>query len=642
MKTIRVNRNKPVCRGVVFFFFSIFTVFYSNGQAFIEVPRLETLFPTPIDYLVQSSPVLVDLDGDNDLDAVIGEAYGTFRYFENIGGKYSEITGANNPFNDFTTGVNSMPTFADIDGDLDLDLISGEFYGRFFYYRNDNGVFTELTEVSNPFDGIKTTTRSAPTFADVDGDTDLDLISGDQDGEFYFFENNNGIFTPQTGVANPFDGLDVGKRSTPFFIDLDGDNDLDLVSGEQNGGFMYFQNNGGVFTAMTGLNNPFNTISASGNSTTFFGDIDNDGDKDLLSGQYFGRFLLFESNNGIYHSEKKETNPFGGYKIETGLSSPTFADLDGDNDLDLISGETYGDFKYYLNNNGFFEEQLGVNNPFDGLDVFVSSTPTFVDIDGDTDLDLVSGEYLGTIKYYKNNSGVFAEQTGVNNPFEGIDVGDYSAPFFVDIDGDTDLDLVSGEETGSFKYYQNNNGVYTEKTGVDNPFSALDVGEYSVPFFVDIDADNDLDLVSGEYGGTFKYYQNDNGVYTEQSGINNPFDGIDVGSNSYPTFVNWHGSGQLDLITGNVDGEFRAFETSVITGLTSQLKYNKEQLTLYPNPVQSSAKLNKGGDYQILNTLGMQIGSFIAADEKLIDFSSLRPGIYFITSNQGVVRMLKQ
>ena len=93
-----------------------------------------------------------------------------------------------------------------------------------------------------------------------------------------------------------------------------------------------------------------------------------------------------------------------------------------------------------------FIEEIG--SPFKGIDVSYHSAPTFGDLDGDGDLDLVVGEYDGVLNYYENvgsaASPSYVAVTGAASPFDGIDVGDTSAPALADVDGDGDLDLVVG------------------------------------------------------------------------------------------------------------------------------------------------------------------------------------------------------
>jgi Secretion system C-terminal sorting domain/FG-GAP-like repeat len=93
------------------------------------------------------------------------------------------------------------------------------------------------------------------------------------------------------------------------------------------------------------------------------------------------------------------------------------------------------------------------------LDIF--QPPTFADIDDDGDMDAFIGETNGHILYYKNTgtalAPVFAEQTGAANPFNGITVGSSSTPTFADIDRDGDMDAFIGARAGTIKYYINSN-----------------------------------------------------------------------------------------------------------------------------------------------------------------------------------------
>ncbi|CAM9802432.1 unnamed protein product, partial [Heterosigma akashiwo] len=70
------------------------------------------------------------------------------------------------------------------------------------------------------------------------------------------------------------------------------------------------------------------------------------------------------------------------------------------------------------------------------------------DVDDDGDLDWVVGGSDGTLSYFKNEgsktSPSFEEITDGTSPFDGIDVGKYSVPAFIDYDDDGDLDLVVG------------------------------------------------------------------------------------------------------------------------------------------------------------------------------------------------------
>ena len=166
----------------------------------------------------------------------------------------------------------------------------------------------------------------------------------------------------------------------------------------------------------------------------------------------------------------------------------------------------------------------------------------------------------------------FTEQTLTANPFDGVDVGATSAPTFVDIDNDGDKDAFIGESNGSIKYYKNtgtaSSPIFTEQTLTANPFDGVDVGSNSTPTFVDIDNDGDKDAFIGSYAyGYIKYYKNtgtaSSPAFTAQTGTANPFNGVTFGTcYSRPTFVDIDNDGDKDAFIGEYGGTINYYKNT--------------------------------------------------------------------------------
>jgi VCBS repeat-containing protein len=282
------------------------------------------------------------------------------------GPRFTQQTGANNPFDGLSVGGNTVPrpALADLDGDGDLDAVVGQFYGTLSYFENTGTAaaptFVQRVGTANPFDGVDTGFFSAPFMADMDGDGDLDAILGTGSGTVNYLENTGTeqapTFVSRSGSANPFNGISLGTDTLPALVDLDGDGDLDAVIGRRDGLLNYFENTGSastaVFTARTGSANPFNGVDVGTFSHPSFADIDGDGDLDAVVGEYQGTLLYFENTGSVtapvFVQRTGQANPFDGFNVAF-ASSPTLGDLDGDGDLDVLVGEDVGPLNYLRN-----------------------------------------------------------------------------------------------------------------------------------------------------------------------------------------------------------------------------------------------------------------------------------------------------
>jgi hypothetical protein len=439
--------------------------------------------------------------------------------------------------------------------------------------------FTEQTGAANPFNGVGVGSKSKPVFVDIDNDGDFDAFIGEYQGTINYYKNTGSnvspIFTVQTGAANPFNGVDVGFQSAPAFVDIDNDGDFDAFIGEGDGTINYYENTGSnvspIFTAQTGTTNPFNNVDVGSNSTPVFVDIDNDGDFDAFIGEKISGNIYYYKNTGS-------------------------------------------------NGSPIFTAQTGAANPFNGVSVGGFSAPAFVDIDNDGDFDAFIGEGNGTIMYYKNTgsnvSPIFTAQTGAANPFDVVDVGLRSIPAFVDIDNDGDFDAFIGEENGTINFYENAPvALPVEMTNFDvAPIeNVVEVTWQTASernnegFEVQRSAGGQEWQTLGFVKGNGTTLETQNYTYTDESPL---------------TQISYYRLKQIDF-----DGQF---EYSNI--LSVKTKVFGEEIKIYPNPVQDKLTITNTKNIEnivIYNALGQLLRQFTINNSQLsIDVSDLPKGIY--------------
>jgi hypothetical protein len=461
------------------------------------------------------------------------------------------------------------------------------------------------------------------------------------------------IYGQNFTLTDPQPSFVAVSDGTTHLVDVDGDNDLDYFSagwdGSNRTAQLYLNNGGGAFTLVD--NTPFTGVSG---PSAEFGDVDKDGDLDLILTGYNdpkGRIAEMYLNNGSgTYALAEGTLPFVG--VNDG--DVTIVDLDGDGDLDVtISGHSTADGRV---------AEVYKNDGTGGFTKLASSTflafkegdVDFADVDGDGDLDLLatgddgSDPVESTKLFINDGTGGFTEDATASALF--TDLKDSDADF-ADVDGDGDQDLLINGRFGNSDrvaelYLNDGTGRFT--LGASQPFIGGNAG--TVDFF-DADNDGDMDvLISGFENNSpsrnTRLYGNDgNGNFKAQT--SETFTGV---NNSDIAVGDVNGDGYKDIIITGYSSK-RIAELYVNSGdpLTVDATQKLENaLRVFPNPATDvlTIQSNRGvaaKRIQLFNMLGQVVANANANNTDIeIDVSSLHPGIYLLNIASGNESMVKK
>ena len=277
-------------------------------------------------------------------------------------------------------------SLVDLDHDLDNDIVIASAFDGLLLYTNDGSANFTRSAIEPGYVVIRVL-----HVIDLDDDTDDDIVVLSNDGVFWEVNDGSQSFVRDTVEAIPI--VDGGLFST----DLDGDADIDLVSavfGDSGGHILvWYQNDGSQNFSKDTVDVQQQTIT-----DIFVDDLDEDGDKDILTLGAENNSVLWYRNDGIQNFTRDTI----GIDFNQSPVSMAVADIDNDDDKDVIvtgGNHTIGEVVYYENDgNENFTKRIidnteGNRNHFSVIDV---------DQDGDLDL-LVTNNFPFQVIFYRND-----------------------------------------------------------------------------------------------------------------------------------------------------------------------------------------------------------------------------------------------
>ena len=546
----------------------------------------------------------------------------------------------------FVTGTRASRgvNFIDYNGDgsLDLFVTNGKRYGQFnFLYRNDGGVFTNITNSQVTSDSLP---HDGSSWADYDNDgrPDVCIVSWYDSNNVLYHNEGNGVFTR---ITNTPIFTDRGFSETCSWGDYDNDGFVDLLvtnsEGSNRKNFLYKNLGSGNFSRVdTGIVATDPGLRGRGVNWV---DIDGDGKIDLFIPCEGGQNPVCYRNNGNGYFTKNTTTAI--VSVAGEFWNASWADYDNDGDQDVfITNQANGNNLLYRNDGNFnftqITDDILVNDPG------YHATSAWGDFDNDGDLDLFVTEAYGPPstplknKLYKN----LLMETGTAN-FEkvtsgdivndlgftyGCAWGDWNADGFLDLFGARTFN----ESQNNIAYLNNGNSnkwVEFKCTGMQSNKSAIGT-KVRVKAIINGSPVWQLRVVEGQSG-----YCGQNLDLHFGLGNSTVIDSVQV---VWP-------SGSINNFKGVALNQiYRIVENSGIIGIEQHGAILPDKMELkqnYPNPFNPSTKINftlPKSDFitiKLYDSAGRFVKDIIAGQMKRgsydFDFNAggLASGVYFYT-----------
>ena len=497
-----------------------------------------------------------------------------------------------------------IPAIYDIDEDGDLDILTFDFAGtKMSLFKNHS---MEWYGHCNSLEAYVLTDDCWGDFSEnfSNNDVTLDVCRGLNEAEQITERSNS---TRHSG-------------SCTLCAEFTGDGQKELVLGDISFSNLTLLINDGTGTTsnIIAQDNTFPSNNVPVNLPLFpcayYVDVNNDGNRDLLASANAGGCSANIQNLWYYentaqddsvHFEYRQNALFIDQMIDVGEGAfPTFTDYDQDGLTDLV----VGNFGYLTTNCNYQSKLMLLRNSGTAIQPefnlitrdfaslsslnLTNIVPTFGDLDGDGDDDMVIGESNGRLYYYINTaaSGLPASYQINSSLFNGLDVGNFATPQLVDLNRDGKLDLVVGEGNGNLNFFPNTGTQsqplfasvpLTDSLGKVNVTPINTITGYSAPAFFKVNGE--FHLIVGSSSGYFYHYTNiDSNLSGAFTLSDDSFQDIWEGIRSSPCVHDFDNDEEPDMIVGNYCGGLHFYIGDITQSVPAAPQ--KIDFKIYPNP----------------------------------------------------------